>query len=591
MKPQPDADGAIRARIQFREGSKFVAVQARRTPAAAATFATYKLQIEQSFASLLYFPGGPKGIELGRYALPKRLQPGDTVLLELRVQGDLLTALMDGAVVIEARDSHLPGPGEWGIIAADGWFESVEVQTLLPAAPSAQTAAATKDAPFVNALGMKFVPVSIVGGPTDGRRVLFSVWETRVQDYEVFAAETKRPWEQAFFEQGPAHPAVKVTWDNAQAFCIWLTERERQAGRLPAGALFRLPSDHEWSCAVGIATQEDPAKLPGEKSSRLVEIYPWGGTWPAPDDAGNYSSAEAEASPKGLVASVVTTRHDGYGTTAPVGSYRANPLGLYDLGGNVWEWCEDWMDHEKLRHVMRGASFSDGIAWARSACRTSYTPGSKPPHGGFRCVLEVAAPPTAASSPAVSAADGWKDLFAKLTPELVAQTGQGWRLEGGLLLSPAKRFATLPLPGSFAGASYQVRVRLRQLTPKEVFHVVLPVGDRVTGFDLDGFQGRYTGLSTVNGASGKDLPGVLEGRQVKDSGPHDLEVTVRLDGANVKITTTLDTHPLYEWTGPVAALDQLNVWATDSPGSLALSTIADDWVVSEVKVKRLDAGK
>ena len=53
---------------------------------------------------------------------------------------------------------------------------------------------APEDGSFVNTLGMKFVPVPIIGGPSGGQRVLFSVWETRVQDYEVFAKETEREW-------------------------------------------------------------------------------------------------------------------------------------------------------------------------------------------------------------------------------------------------------------------------------------------------------------------------------------------------------------------------------------------------------------
>ena len=55
-----------------------------------------------------------------------------------------------------------------------------------------------------------------------------------------------------------------------------------------------------------------------------------------------------------------------------------------------------------------------------------------------------------------------------------------------------------------------------------------------------------------------------------------------------RITTTLDGQPLYEWTGPIAALSLYAGWATIPPGSLALGTIADDWVVSEVKAKRLE---
>ncbi len=66
---------------------------------------------------------------------------------------------------------------------------------------------------------------------------------------------------------------------------------------------------------------------------------------------------------------------------------------------------------------------------------------------------------------------------------------------------------------------------------------------------------------------------------------------MRLEGANATITTTLDDEPLYEWRGPTAALSQKATWATTEPGVLALGTYSGAWAVSEVKVKRLEAGK
>ncbi|MEY2880905.1 MAG: Serine/threonine-protein kinase pkn1, partial [Verrucomicrobiota bacterium] len=67
---------------------------------------------------------------------------------------------------------------------------------------------ATKDNPFLNGLGMKFVPVA-------GTEVLFSVWDVRVQDYEKFATATKREWPKPSFAQGPTHPAVNVSHEDA----------------------------------------------------------------------------------------------------------------------------------------------------------------------------------------------------------------------------------------------------------------------------------------------------------------------------------------------------------------------------------------
>ncbi len=104
---------------------------------------------------------------------------------------------------------------------------------------------------------MKFVPV--------GTNVLFSIWETRMQDFEAFVNATGhnagKGWRDseaaakdyaAGFSQTPLHPVVNVSWNDAVAFCRWLTEKERAAGKLSAGQEFRLPTDAEWSLAVGL---------------------------------------------------------------------------------------------------------------------------------------------------------------------------------------------------------------------------------------------------------------------------------------------------------------------------------------------------
>jgi serine/threonine protein kinase len=255
---------------------------------------------------------------------------------------------------------------------------------------------ATKDAPFVNTLGMKFVPVPILGGPTGGQRVFFSVWDTRVQDYDAFVKETKREWPKADIEQGPTNPAVMVRWEDAQLFCQWLTLREQAEGRLPAGFSYRLPSDHEWSCAANIGAREDPTKLPSEKDSKINDAFPWGTQWPPPREAGNYSGAE-----------------DGFVNTSPVGSFAANRFGLFDMGGNVWQWCEDWIDKEQKTHVLRGACCRDSDrVILLSSRRRSDPPPYRNRDRGFRCVLAPSSTlPPAAAVPfqAVSSATATKD--------------------------------------------------------------------------------------------------------------------------------------------------------------------------------------
>ena len=152
-------------------------------------------------------------------------------------------------------------------------------------------------------------------------------------------------------------------------------------------------------------------------------------------------------------------------------------------------------------------------------------------------------------------------------------------MENGALFSPRKAWAILPLPGKLNATSYQVRVKLRQLPgPKDVFHLILPVANRMVGFDLDGFPQAefYTGLVRVNGRAAGNLPGTVHGKVVKDSEPHDLEVTVRLDGANATVNVQFDDRPLYEWTGPTAALGLDPGWRTTPRGTFDLGTFAAD---------------
>jgi formylglycine-generating enzyme required for sulfatase activity len=254
---------------------------------------------------------------------------------------------------------------------------------------------ATKEVPFENTLGMRFVPVPITGGPTNGQTVYFSIWDTRVQDYAVFARETNCDWMKPEFEQQATHPVVMVNWDDAQTFCSWLTEHERKAGKLGANERYRLPSDHEWSCVVGIGGQENAQALPIEKNGRIADRFPWGSQWPPPGKAGNYASEElytllkAGKPPKGR--DEIPGFQDGFAFTSPVGSYPANRFGLYDVGGNVFQWCEDTFDRDPKKHVLRGGSWHDSDrALLLSSHRQSSGPGRFNTYG-FRCVIVAGA--------------------------------------------------------------------------------------------------------------------------------------------------------------------------------------------------------
>jgi Sulfatase-modifying factor enzyme 1/Trypsin-like peptidase domain len=237
-----------------------------------------------------------------------------------------------------------------------------------------QPALAAKGKSFVNSIGMKFVPVVITGGPTNGKRILFSVWDTRVQDYAGYAQAKGITPEMPRFQQGPAHPVVLVSWEDAKSFCEWLTAQERGSGKIGAGDQYRLPSDHEWSCAVGIGRVENAEESPESKSGKIAG-YPWGTVWPPPKEAGNYGPA---------------LQVDQFEFTSPVASFAANENGLYDMGGNVSQWCEDWMDAKQTRRVFRGACWKESLELrSRSTFRFREQPMKRHDYIGFRCVLVI----------------------------------------------------------------------------------------------------------------------------------------------------------------------------------------------------------
>ncbi len=287
------------------------------------------------------------------------------------------------------------GPGSLGDM--DLWeirrVPKAKKESAAAGGSSITPANTSQAAPFTNTLGMKFVPVPITGGATDGKRVLFSVWETRVQDYRVFVNETKPEWRPVQFRQGADHPAMNVSWEDAQAFCLWLTKREQRTAQLGPQDRYRLPTDHEWSCAVGIGAREDARALPLAKDQLISDTFPWGREWP-PAGRGNYAGEELLGLKMTEVYPFITTpisgHKDGFTETAQVGSFQANANGLYDLGGNAWEWCEDWFDNTQEARVLRGAAWAhfdrlNLLSSKRSRGRIGQT---LPPFIGFRCVLE-----------------------------------------------------------------------------------------------------------------------------------------------------------------------------------------------------------
>jgi formylglycine-generating enzyme required for sulfatase activity len=223
--------------------------------------------------------------------------------------------------------------------------------------------AATRRVPFMNCCGMLFVPIPRF-------KTLLSIIPVRVCDYESHCTKQKREYPKPDFPQDDEHPAVNVNWHEARSFCEWLTAREHARGILPHGLGYRLPTDAEWSAAAGLPNE--PQITPRHRSGK-IRAFPWGEEFPPPPEAGNYSRILGV---------------DSFDDTSPVGSFAPNALGIYDLGGNVWEWCSDLYDTGSKERVARGAScFNDGEDYLNSSYRDPVDPDRRRNNGGFRLAL------------------------------------------------------------------------------------------------------------------------------------------------------------------------------------------------------------
>lgn len=189
-------------------------------------------------------------------------------------------------------------------------------------------------------------------------------------------------------------PVVQVTWEQAALFCNWLSAKEslppvyvKKGGRLvaaePIGNGYRLPTEAEWEYCARFTKNQGALK------------YPWGNQFPPTSPSGNYADTSAQK----LLPAYIDNYNDGYPVTAPVATFKANDLALYDLDGNVAEWCHDFYTiytynthkadidpsgpPEGKHHVVKGASWKYA---SMSKLRLAYRDYSdaKRPDLGFR---------------------------------------------------------------------------------------------------------------------------------------------------------------------------------------------------------------
>ena len=191
-----------------------------------------------------------------------------------------------------------------------------------------------------------------------------------------------RNWRNPGYEVGPDHPVACVTWNDAAKFCEWLSAKTGRHFRLPTEA------EREYTCRAGTATR-----------------YFWG------DDDKNGGNGFCNVSDQtlkdyikknppvpGLNSDGRVSWSDGYVFAAPVGCFRPNAWGLFDMSGNLWEWCSDWFekDYQNAQRVdpqgpgagsgrvIRGGCFDETPRAFRSAKRLGFAPENADFGVGFR---------------------------------------------------------------------------------------------------------------------------------------------------------------------------------------------------------------
>jgi formylglycine-generating enzyme required for sulfatase activity len=185
-------------------------------------------------------------------------------------------------------------------------------------------------------------------------------------DSSKFEWRVSKNWRDPGFPQTDGHPVVCVSWSDAQAYLAWLNEKAPGKG-------FRLPSEAEWEYAA--------------RANQGATRFPWGddlGHNQICDFANGLDSNAKEQMPH--FPPIPSSCSDGYAYTAPVGSFKANAFGLYDMHGNALEWMQDiWHDNyqgatsdgsawinggEQARRVLRGGGWSSSPRNLRSANRS-----------------------------------------------------------------------------------------------------------------------------------------------------------------------------------------------------------------------------
>lgn len=216
------------------------------------------------------------------------------------------------------------------------------------------------------------------GYKTDAERT-GSTTGFRIRDGKFEFVRGGATWQQPSFQQAGNHPVVHVSWNDAQAFCAWLSKK--------TGTTVVLPTEAQWEYAARAGT---------------TTAYPWGDN---PEDGQGWINGADQTLKAQLTNPPPEMEffgwHDGFVFTSPVGSFRANAFGVYDMTGNVWQWINDLYEPYRAesaidpagaasgtRRILRGGSWMFHARYSRLAGYRNYqVPETSTGRDGFRIAV------------------------------------------------------------------------------------------------------------------------------------------------------------------------------------------------------------
>jgi formylglycine-generating enzyme required for sulfatase activity len=300
---------------------------------------------------------------------------------------------------------------------------------------------------------------------------------------------------------------TQVTWNDAVAYCRWLSLKEK--------AYYRLPTEAEWEFACRAGSED--LFFFGNDAKELGK-YAWFG--------------EPTGSPH------------------PVATKLPNAFGLYDMHGNAWEWCQDFFPPQYTFdaaidpmgplqaecRATRGSFWYANATWLRCAARARMSPLWRGSDGGFRIVRVIAGPTTSASPPV--------DLLSSI--DLDKDTFMGnWRREGSSLVTdadgnPCRLQIRHPVP-----AEYELTAEIERPESTEGFIFGLIIDAHPVALGVDCGEPARTGLVCVDRKLPGEDPWTVTRAVLTNKQRHTVAITVK----KRSMQATLDGQSLYYWEG------------------------------------------